>query len=152
MGRPLLAARTLGVASLMTGCTSGNLVPPPSIEYCFDVEPATALVYNASYGSARDYVPLDQNGCARLEVYSEVYVTAPGFCEELVYLQDLAGEPIQLSLSPAPCTDLGVPPPPPDLGTGGDLGLPGDQGSLDQGPMNAADIGETDGATPSDGG
>jgi hypothetical protein len=127
-GRPLLTAvTTTGVVSLMTGCTSGNLVPPPSYEVCFD-PPTAYAVATRSYSDYTDRVFLDERGCGRVWQYDYpqgLRVSSRDHCTRETSLEEALANGGVVVLSPLPCPvqDLGVP----------DQGIAPDQGVADAG-------------------
>lgn len=146
-GRPLLVGSTATVVSVMAGC-SGNLMPPPSQEVCFHLEPPTATVETVGYGNYIERVYLDEEGCGR--VYGPGYmdvvrVSHSGYCPVETDLAALLATDGVVTLAPLPCAA-------PDMGVR-DMGAPQEQGVSDGGPSDGGpDAASDPDAGPADGG
>lgn len=97
-GVPLLVTAAGAVVTIASGgCrpTVGNLMPPPQVKVCVEVEPARAEV------RIEGRVP-DEDGC--VEVYDDggvnVQASAPGYAPYQAEITEVTAEPVQIVLEP----------------------------------------------------
>lgn len=142
----LTGGTATGLMSVMAGC-SGNLMPPPSQEVCFELEPpTTTVVHTHESSSYTNEVYLDEAGCGRVFTYDYpqgLRFSAPGHCASELE-SDSWDSRVVVTLQPLPCPrpDQGIP----DMGVVPDQGLTDagteDAGATDQGPDGATDAGD----------